>query len=240
MRHPVIQPLAERSMSPENSAAPGSPEISHTNNEIRHTWTETLEDNAPGLEMRKPPAYAMPATQGATITAFRTRALLPWVSKVVPRPQNVYGNTEFLGAPPDLRIFSGAASVDATAAVSRMVASTGAASRKRTELRSGAHSEDSSVYSPSSEDCSDDDFHAACAKPQGEAKKHWALSIFGQFVPKIQSQVHCQYNYFCTRTRYEQPEARLNRQSVSLLLEAVAPNEVTDVRLNTRKKCLGY
>ncbi|KAH6944261.1 hypothetical protein HPB50_002520 [Hyalomma asiaticum] len=59
----------------------------------------------------------------------------------------------------DLRLLSGAdASIDVTAAPPRMAASAGAASRKRTGLQSGAYSDGTSVYSLSSEDCSDDDF----------------------------------------------------------------------------------
>lgn len=33
---------------------------------------------------------------------------------------------------------------------------------------------------------------------------------------------------------------QLNGQSVSVLLEPLAPNEVSDVRFKTRKKCIGY
>ncbi|KAH6941603.1 hypothetical protein HPB50_020967 [Hyalomma asiaticum] len=90
-----------------------------------------------------------------------------------------------------------------------MAASAGAASRKRTGLQSGAYSDDTSVYSLSSEDCSDDDFQLVRSRKAKRRNDRPSLYI--------------QAKHATSNLR------RLNRQSVSVLLEAVAPNEVIDV-----------
>ncbi|KAH6940003.1 hypothetical protein HPB50_023906 [Hyalomma asiaticum] len=94
-----------------------------------------------------------------------------------------------------------------------MAALAGAASRKRSGLQSGAYSDDTSVYSLSSEDCCDYDLQLVrSCKAKRRNKRPY---IIRQVASEIHSEVRGQYNYFSARTRYTSNLRWLNRQSVS-------------------------
>ncbi|XP_037521596.1 uncharacterized protein LOC119398850 [Rhipicephalus sanguineus] len=115
-------------------------------------------------------------------------------------------------------------------------ASAAATSRKRTGLYSDSDSEGTHVYSLSSEEPSDDEFELVMSR---KAKRRNTRTSSSSSTLNERAQRRP-----VTNTILFIPEVpdgnmkRLNRQSVSALLERLVPNEITDIRVHTRKNVM--
>ncbi|XP_049527233.1 uncharacterized protein LOC125947003 [Dermacentor silvarum] len=116
-------------------------------------------------------------------------------------------------------------------------ASAGATPRKRNCLRSEADSDDTELYSPSSDTTSDDEGFEVYTRRKAKRRNVSGCSASSKstVIPTPRAPEH---------TIIFVPEAatdnlnRLNRQAISIYLESLAPGEIKDVRINNRKNVL--
>lgn len=116
-------------------------------------------------------------------------------------------------------------------------ASATAASRKRIGLQTDSDSEGTHIYSLSSEDPSDDEgFELVRSR---KAKRRNTRSSSSSSTQTVEPMRNSDANTILFMPVIPTGNMkRLNRQSVSMLPETVVPNEITDIRVNTRKNVL--
>lgn len=123
--------------------------------------------------------------------------------------------------------------VDDPARLPATAASAAAASRKRIGQQSDSDSEDTHVYSLSSEDTSDDDFQLVQSR---RAKRRNTRTSSSSSTQTVRHTQRPDANTIIFVPLLPTVNMKLlNRQSVSMSLEALVPNEISDIRVNTRK-----
>ncbi|XP_070395813.1 uncharacterized protein [Dermacentor albipictus] len=126
--------------------------------------------------------------------------------------------------------------VDDPARLPATAASAAAASRKRNGQQSDSDSEDTHVYSLSSEDTSDDDFQLVQSR---RAKRRNTRTSSSSSTQTVRHTQRPDANTIIFVPLLPTVNMKLlNRQSVSMSLEALVPNEILDIRVNTRKNLL--
>lgn len=112
-----------------------------------------------------------------------------------------------------------------------------AASRKRTGPHSNSDSEDTHIYSLSSEEASDDDDFELVMSRKAKRRNTRTSSSSSTLNERPQQRPATNTILFVPAVPNGNMK-RLNRQTVSVLLEALVPNEIVDIRVNTRKNVL--
>lgn len=112
-----------------------------------------------------------------------------------------------------------------------------AASRKRTGPHSNSDSEDTHIYSLSSEEASDDDDFELVMSRKAVRRNTRTSSSSSTLNERPQQRPATNTILFVPAVPNGNMK-RLNRQTVSVLLEALVPNEIVDIRVNTRKNVL--
>lgn len=126
--------------------------------------------------------------------------------------------------------------VDHPARLPSTAASAAATSRKRIGHQSDSDSEDTHVYYLSSEEPSDDDFQLVQSRKAKRRNTRTSSSSSTQTVRHTQRPDANTIIFVPVLPTVNMK--LLNRQSASMSLEALVPNEISDIRVNTRKNLL--
>lgn len=115
--------------------------------------------------------------------------------------------------------------------------STAAAPRKRSSHPSDTDSEDTVIYSATSDETSDDSDFVPAAKRKAK-RRLVRTSPSASKVTVIPTRKSSDYTILFVPVAASDNLNRLNRQATSVALEALVPGEIKDVRINARKNIL--